>query len=127
MAGLRVYHPTWRNGVFEVPLAAKTKKGKAKRIKLTFDSYGYSLVSDGVWAELLEAAKAFDQGIGLLVVNEVPDPPAQVLAIDGTGELRETWRLGPDGQLQQVERTVTGVTVDRSPNITIHGNTITGA
>lgn len=92
MPGLRVHHSTLRNGILQIPVLAKTKTGRAKQVSLRLDSQGDALISQGVWDELVEAAKAFDGNIGLLVLNEVPDPPAQIIG-DTPTELLPTWQL----------------------------------
>ena len=118
MAGLRVHHSTLRNGVLQIPVLAKTKRGTQKQVQLHLDSEGNALISQGVWDELVAAAQVFDGNIGLLVLNEVPDPPAQI--IGGTAELRETWTLTPNGVQQVAPAAVHTHTVS-------HPITITGA
>lgn len=84
MAGVRVHHPTLRNGMYTVetprpypvpylcPICHRTHFFKANHIWL--DDGGNGMVSTGVLAELQTVALA-----GLEIVNEVPNPPGLIV------------------------------------------------
>ena len=84
MSGIRIHHPTHRNCIMLVPHPGETKnmwgktlnKGrKPKDYRIQLDNEGNCIVSDTVWKRLQEAGASF------IVLNEVPDPPAQNLSM----------------------------------------------
>lgn len=81
MSGLRIYHPTVRSGIVQVPVPPKTEFGTSKLVNVIVDDTGHAMVSEGVWSEL-ELAASNGQQHGFLIMNEVPDPPALVVGGD---------------------------------------------
>lgn len=78
--GLRIHHPTERNVVLLVPIPAKRPDlgGTAKDMRIHIDENGESIVSEGVWSELLRAKESGLSAHEFIVLNEVPDPPTIV-------------------------------------------------
>lgn len=85
MAGIRVYHPTARSGVFTfehnqrpypVPLlcAMCQRAHKVKTYHLTVDHDGFAIVSPDIWALMQKHKTA-----GFRMANEVAKPPDLVV------------------------------------------------
>lgn len=73
--GLRIHHPIERDVILLIPLPAKTPEGSPKDIHIHLDEEGDSIVSEGVWEELLEAKRSGLSAHEFIVLNEVLDPP----------------------------------------------------
>lgn len=89
MAGVRLYHPTLRGGVYlvkhfrryQVPLVCSICREihTQKTYHLNLDNSGFTIVSPTVLSRLQEVGMA-----GLEIMNEVEKPPAITLNIPGT-------------------------------------------
>lgn len=75
--GLRIHHLTERSVVLLVPIPAKHPElgGTPKDIHIHLDENGDSLISEGVWNELLRARESGLSDHEFVVLNEVYDPP----------------------------------------------------
>lgn len=78
--GLRIHHPTARSVILLVPVPAKSPEwgGVPKDLHVHLDENGDSIVSEGVWNELLRARASGLSAHDFIVLNEVPDPPTIV-------------------------------------------------
>jgi hypothetical protein len=92
--GLRIHHPTERNVILLVPLPAKRPElgGVPKDMHIHLDENGDSIVSSGVWDDLLLSKESGLSMHEFVILNEVPDPP--------------TILSGPGVRGAQVKRTV---------------------
>lgn len=120
MPGLRVKHPNpeLANSILRIPCPAKAPGGAAKYIQLVFDDEGCSLISEGVWAELTWAAQVQGMDIGLLVLNEVENPPELLLGGSVPPEVgRATYHLEQDALRQVAPAGVIARTVEHPINI----------
>jgi len=78
--GLRIHHPNARSVVLLIPIPAKTPElgGTPKDIYIHLDENGDSIVSSGVWSELIRAKESGLSAHEFIVLNEVLDPPTIV-------------------------------------------------
>jgi len=80
MPGIRIHHPdpvTWGRTILIPHPGDPTSGRKSKDYVLRLDPDGNIIVSETVWQRLQEAR---DSGLSphqFIVLNEVPDPPAQ--------------------------------------------------
>jgi hypothetical protein len=106
MPGLRIHHPTERNCTLlvhhpgEIKSFMKTRnKGRGpKDYHIRLDNDGNCIVSTVVWERLQEA------GANFIVLNEVADPPAQILGMNDSSV-----------EIPAVKREINKAIVDISP------------
>lgn len=86
--GLRIHHPTERDVILLIPIPAKRPDlgGIPKDIRIHLDENGDSLISEGVWEELMLAKRVGLSAHEFVVLNEVSDPPT-LLAGPGLSKL----------------------------------------
>lgn len=101
MSGLRIHHPTVRDGVLVIEHPGDSIIGmKPKDLLIHFDGEGNSIVSEGVWERLKEATAGAP--VPIMILNEVGNPPTiKLIAGDLDGELprRRVFRQQPDGTI----------------------------
>lgn len=75
--GLRIHHPTERDVILLVPIPAKRPDlgGIPKDVRIHLDENGDSLVSEGVWGELMLAKESGLSAHEFVVLNEISNPP----------------------------------------------------
>jgi hypothetical protein len=100
--GLRIHHPTERNGILLVPYHHHDPSGAEHWIHIHLDENGDSIVSEGVWGQLKEVAELRLCDHGLFVLNEIPDPPTLVIGSDTEYMLR-VCQLDKDGEVYPID------------------------
>jgi hypothetical protein len=106
MGGLRIHHPTESNVVLLVPVPAKTPElgGVPKDIRIHLDEEGNSIVSEGVWNELLRAKASGLSSHEFVILNEVSDPPTiMAMSRNQNAPTKRTWREQMPGTLYETE------------------------
>ena len=92
MPGVRIHHPTMSSCTLLIPHPGDPSTGRSpKDYHLRLDGDGNCIVSETVWLRLVEARTSGLSPHDFLVLNEVPDPPAQTLG-DVPGDIRRTYR-----------------------------------
>jgi hypothetical protein len=90
--GVRIHHPTLTSCTLLVPHPGDPSTGRQpKDYHLRLDGHGDAIVSETVWRRLVEARTSGLSAHDFLVLNEVPDPPAQSVG-DVQAEIRRTYR-----------------------------------
>lgn len=97
MAGLRIHHPELRDCKLLVPHPGDARTGrKPKDYHITIDSEGNAIVSETVWMRLQQARASNLSPHAFLLLNEVADPPMQMVG-DIAGREVRTFRQTPEG------------------------------
>lgn len=117
MPGLRIKHPTLTSGILQIPIPAKTDQGTDKSVQLVLDDEGCVLVSQGVWDEIMEGAENQGLPTGLLILNEVPDPPELVVGGNHPEMGRPTYTLEREALRQIAPAAVVARTVEHPINV----------
>lgn len=99
MSGLRIHHPTVRDGVLVVQHPGDPAAGMTpKNLLIHFDGEGDSIVSTGVWERFREATAGAP--VPVMILNEVSNPPPLRIASDGHAPpQRRVMRQHPDGRV----------------------------
>lgn len=102
MAGVRIYHPTARSGLFLVkhyrrykfPLYCNTcgEFHERKTYHLHLDAEGFTIVSPTVLMRLGEVGMA-----GFEIMNEVSKPPPTTLKVNGLVNRFQVFEVGTNG------------------------------
>lgn len=100
MPGLRVHHPTHRSCVLLVPHPGKGfARSSPKDVRIHLDENGDTIISEGVWQELLESKQAGLSDHEWVILNEVPDPPTLLTSANSPHPTVRTYTTGPDGTI----------------------------
>ena len=78
--GLRIHHPTESDVILLVPVPAMRPDlgGIPVDMHIHLDENGDSIVSEGVWSELIRAKESGLSSHEFVILNEVPNPPTIV-------------------------------------------------
>lgn len=104
--GLRIHHPTARSVVFLVPVPALRPDlgGIDTDIPIHLDENGDSIVSEGVWDELLRAKSSGYSDHEFVILNEIDNPPTIMMGpgLSGSQPMR-TLREQQPGTMYESE------------------------
>lgn len=101
--GLRIHHPTERDVILLIPVPPKTSNGSPKDVHIHLDEMGDSIVSAGVWEELLYSRTSGLSAHEFIVLNEVLDPPTIVAGPGSGGVVKRTMIERQPGTIYDAE------------------------